>query len=227
VKIDVEGFEDRVLTGFFKEAPHRCGRARVVIEHLSRNEWLAARNLSAIQSSQPFVARQMLDHHRARPQRWRRLFEEAVSTRSSTSTRSSAHRRGRPRRRQNTLQSQRRHLIALPESSPLTIWLAPRFVAVGLDHQFTVGRPGCRGHQRYLRGAGRDTVERQRAWVMGMRLDRDDFSAGADMTRQHHGVGATLRRHREHAADRGLRTQEVQFLELYSGLNKAPRSVRG
>src|ERR1700731_1187721 len=26
---------------------------------------------------EPFVPRQMLDHHRARPQRWRRLFEEA------------------------------------------------------------------------------------------------------------------------------------------------------
>ncbi len=28
LKIDVEGFEDRVLTGFFKQAPPRCGRAR-------------------------------------------------------------------------------------------------------------------------------------------------------------------------------------------------------
>jgi FkbM family methyltransferase len=41
VKIDVEGFEDRVLTGFFREAPSSLWPRAVVIEHLSRNEWLA------------------------------------------------------------------------------------------------------------------------------------------------------------------------------------------
>jgi len=40
LKIDVEGFEDRVLTGFFKEAPAALWPGAVVIEHLSRNEWL-------------------------------------------------------------------------------------------------------------------------------------------------------------------------------------------
>jgi FkbM family methyltransferase len=40
LKIDVEGFEDRVLTGFFKEAPASLWPRAVVIEHLSRNEWL-------------------------------------------------------------------------------------------------------------------------------------------------------------------------------------------
>jgi FkbM family methyltransferase len=39
LKIDVEGFEDRVLTGFFKEAPPSLWPRAVVIEHLSRNEW--------------------------------------------------------------------------------------------------------------------------------------------------------------------------------------------
>jgi FkbM family methyltransferase len=39
LKIDVEGFEDRVLTGFFKEAPERLWPRAVVIEHLSRKEW--------------------------------------------------------------------------------------------------------------------------------------------------------------------------------------------
>jgi FkbM family methyltransferase len=39
LKIDVEGFEDRVLTGFFKEAPQSLWPRAVVIEHLSRNEW--------------------------------------------------------------------------------------------------------------------------------------------------------------------------------------------
>jgi FkbM family methyltransferase len=39
LKIDVEGFEDRVLTGFFREAPQRLWPRAVVIEHLSRNEW--------------------------------------------------------------------------------------------------------------------------------------------------------------------------------------------
>ena len=41
LKIDVEGFEDRVLTGFFKDAPQSLWPRAVVIEHLSRNEWLA------------------------------------------------------------------------------------------------------------------------------------------------------------------------------------------
>ncbi len=40
LKIDVEGFEDRVLTGFFKEAPASLWPGAVVIEHLSQNEWL-------------------------------------------------------------------------------------------------------------------------------------------------------------------------------------------
>ena len=39
LKIDVEGFEDRVLTGFFKNAPPSLWPRAVVIEHLSRNEW--------------------------------------------------------------------------------------------------------------------------------------------------------------------------------------------
>jgi FkbM family methyltransferase len=39
LKIDVEGFEDRVLTGFFQQAPPSLWPAAVVIEHLSRNEW--------------------------------------------------------------------------------------------------------------------------------------------------------------------------------------------
>ena len=40
LKIDVEGFEDRVLTGFFKEAPPSLWPRAVVIEHLSRtNGW--------------------------------------------------------------------------------------------------------------------------------------------------------------------------------------------
>jgi FkbM family methyltransferase len=40
LKIDVEGFEDRVLTGFFQQAPSSLWPRAVVIEHLSRNEWL-------------------------------------------------------------------------------------------------------------------------------------------------------------------------------------------
>jgi FkbM family methyltransferase len=41
LKIDVEGFEDRVLTGFFRQAPPSLWPRAVVIEHLSRDEWLA------------------------------------------------------------------------------------------------------------------------------------------------------------------------------------------
>jgi FkbM family methyltransferase len=40
LKIDVEGYEDRVLTGFFKQAPPSLWPRAVVIEHLSRDEWL-------------------------------------------------------------------------------------------------------------------------------------------------------------------------------------------
>jgi FkbM family methyltransferase len=40
LKIDVEGYEDRVLTGFFQQAPPSLWPRAVVIEHLSRNEWL-------------------------------------------------------------------------------------------------------------------------------------------------------------------------------------------
>jgi FkbM family methyltransferase len=39
LKIDIEGFEDRVLTGFFEQAPPSLWPRAVVIEHLSRDEW--------------------------------------------------------------------------------------------------------------------------------------------------------------------------------------------
>jgi FkbM family methyltransferase len=39
LKIDVEGYEDRVLTGFFKQAPQTLWPRAVVIEHLSKDEW--------------------------------------------------------------------------------------------------------------------------------------------------------------------------------------------
>jgi hypothetical protein len=40
LKIDVEGYEDRVLTGFFRQSPPSLWPRAVVIEHLSRTEWL-------------------------------------------------------------------------------------------------------------------------------------------------------------------------------------------
>jgi FkbM family methyltransferase len=39
LKIDVEGYEDRVLTGFFAQAPRALWPCAVVIEHLSKDEW--------------------------------------------------------------------------------------------------------------------------------------------------------------------------------------------
>ncbi len=39
LKIDVEGFEDRVLVGFFRDAPEQLWPRAVVIEHLSKDEW--------------------------------------------------------------------------------------------------------------------------------------------------------------------------------------------
>jgi FkbM family methyltransferase len=41
LKIDVEGYEDRALMPFFTQAPYSLWPRAVVIEHLSRNEWLA------------------------------------------------------------------------------------------------------------------------------------------------------------------------------------------
>ncbi len=40
LKIDVEGYEDRVLTGFFRDAPRALWPAAIAIEHLSRDDWL-------------------------------------------------------------------------------------------------------------------------------------------------------------------------------------------
>jgi FkbM family methyltransferase len=40
LKIDIEGFEDRALIPFFKDAPATLWPRAVVIEHLSANEWL-------------------------------------------------------------------------------------------------------------------------------------------------------------------------------------------
>ena len=40
LKIDVEGYEDRILIDFFNQAPPSLWPGAVVIEHLSRNKWL-------------------------------------------------------------------------------------------------------------------------------------------------------------------------------------------
>jgi FkbM family methyltransferase len=40
LKIDIEGFEDRALIPFFKEASQTLWPRAVVIEHLSANEWV-------------------------------------------------------------------------------------------------------------------------------------------------------------------------------------------
>jgi FkbM family methyltransferase len=40
LKIDVEGYEDRVLIGFFRDAPEPLWPRAVAIEHLSRDDWL-------------------------------------------------------------------------------------------------------------------------------------------------------------------------------------------
>jgi FkbM family methyltransferase len=39
LKIDVEGYEDRVLTGFFRDAPQALWPRAIAIEHLSRDDW--------------------------------------------------------------------------------------------------------------------------------------------------------------------------------------------
>jgi FkbM family methyltransferase len=41
LKIDVEGYEDRVLIGFFRDASERLWPRAVAIEHLSRHDWAA------------------------------------------------------------------------------------------------------------------------------------------------------------------------------------------
>ena len=40
LKIDVEGYEDRVLIGFFRDAPTALWPRAIAIEHLSRDDWL-------------------------------------------------------------------------------------------------------------------------------------------------------------------------------------------
>jgi FkbM family methyltransferase len=40
LKIDVEGYEDRVLTGFFRDAPKALWPRAIAIEHLSRDDWV-------------------------------------------------------------------------------------------------------------------------------------------------------------------------------------------
>ena len=40
LKIDVEGYEDRVMMPFFREAPQSLWPQAIVIEHLAANEWL-------------------------------------------------------------------------------------------------------------------------------------------------------------------------------------------
>jgi FkbM family methyltransferase len=40
LKIDVEGYEDRVLIGFFRDAPAALWPGAIAIEHLSRDDWL-------------------------------------------------------------------------------------------------------------------------------------------------------------------------------------------
>jgi FkbM family methyltransferase len=40
LKIDVEGYEDRVLIGFFRDAPQALWPRAIAIEHLSRDDWL-------------------------------------------------------------------------------------------------------------------------------------------------------------------------------------------
>jgi FkbM family methyltransferase len=40
LKIDVEGYEDRVLIGFFRDAPSSLWPRAIAIEHLSRDDWL-------------------------------------------------------------------------------------------------------------------------------------------------------------------------------------------
>jgi FkbM family methyltransferase len=39
LKIDVEGYEDRVLIGFFRDAPAALWPRAIAIEHLSRDDW--------------------------------------------------------------------------------------------------------------------------------------------------------------------------------------------
>ena len=39
LKIDIEGFEDRVMIPFFRQAPESMWPRAIVIEHLSQNEW--------------------------------------------------------------------------------------------------------------------------------------------------------------------------------------------
>jgi len=74
--------------------------------------------------------------------------------------------------------------------------------------------------------AGGGTVERKPREGDGMRLDRNHFSGYADVTGQHHGIGADIGADvDEHASCGSVRAQKIKLVEIVIGLNKAPRSV--
>ena len=54
-----------------------------------------------------------------------------------------------------------------------------------------------------------------------MRLDRDHLAGRPDMARQHHGVGADIGADvDEHAADRRMRAQKIQLLDIVIGIEQ-------
>ena len=158
-----------------------------------------------------------------RPQRWRRLLEEA-GQHAILKTLDVDLERIDPRYAgllENPLQPQRRHLDGLARSCSRHDVAGAEVFAVGLDHQVAVGGAGRGGHQPHLCGAGCRVVEGQPCVGDGMRLDRDHLACSADVTRERHRVGAHIGADiDEHAARRCMCAQKVQLFEIVLGIEQ-------
>ena len=136
----------------------------------------------------------MLDHDRARPQRGRRLLEEAGQ--HAVLKTLDVDLQGVDLRHagliENALQPQRRHLDGIAGGLAGHDMAGAEIVAVGLDQQFAVGRSRGRGHQLTWVEPDAVAVEFQPRMRHRMRLDRDHLAIGADVTRQRQRIGADI-----------------------------------
>ena len=111
--------------------------------------------------------------------------------------------------------------IARPDGSPDTIWLAPRLSpSVSISNSPSDG-PAAAATSVTCVTPDAARLKASRACVIGMRLDRDHLPAGADLARQHQGVGADIGADiDEHAAGRDMRAQKFQLLEIVVGIEQ-------
>ena len=165
----------------------------------------------------------MLDHHRAGPQRLRRLLEEAgqhavLIALDVDLQRIDADDVGFL---EYPLQPQRRHPDRLAGGVACHDMAGAEIVAVGLDQEFAVlgARRGL--HQPHLPEAGGGMVEGEPRMGDRMRLDRNHLAIGADIARQRQRIGADIGADiDEHAAVAHMRAQKLQLLDVVIGIEQ-------